>query len=666
MSPSPVRLSKVNCMSTSSSACLLVVDDNPATLYTTARILKGAGFRVLEAATGTEAVILAEKETVDLVVLDVNLPDIDGFEVCRRMRGLAKMQRTPVIHLSATFVKDVDKVQGLERGADGYLTHPVEPPVLIATVNAFLRARQAERERREGELETKAIFDQALNGISLISNDLIFVEVNPAMCEILNSPREAIVSRSILDFVPDGKQEELSEIFHRLELEGTWRGVSSLRAVGGKLVHLEWNLCRHSVPDRWLAVVSDITSRLQVEREREELLESERAARTEAERANRLKDEFLATLSHELRTPLNAIVGWAQLLKLGHLDADEAKNAVESIDRNARAQAQMIADLLDVSRIVSGKIRLDVQPVDPWAVIEAALETVLPAIEAKEIRLSKMLDPQAGPLRGDPGRLQQVVWNLVTNAVKFTPKGGRIQVALERVGSQIEITVSDNGQGIPPELLATVFERFRQGDASTTRKEGGLGLGLAIAKQIVELHGGTIDAESEGEGQGATFRVRLPVSSVRSQAGRPAAIHTQSVSKQAYELAASQLAGVRVLIVDDDADARNLTKRVLTDFGAAPEVAEGAEQAFLILERFDAQVLISDLGMPTLDGFQLIRQVRARGYTFQRLPAIALTAFAGGSDRQKALQSGFQLHLTKPVDPAELSAAIATLIGRTG
>ena len=653
-------------MSTSSSPCLLVVDDNPATLYSTARILKGAGYRVLEAATGTEAVALVEKETVDLVVLDVNLPDIDGFEVCRRMRGLAKMQRTPVIHLSATFVKDVDKVQGLERGADGYLTHPVEPPVLIATVNAFLRARQAERERREGELETKAIFDQALNGIALISNELIFVEVNPAMCEILKSPREAIVSRSILDFVPDGKQEELSEIFHRLELEGTWRGVSSLRAADGKLVHLDWNLSRHSVPDRWLAVVSDITSRLQVEREREELLESERAARTEAERANRLKDEFLATLSHELRTPLNAIVGWAQLLKLGHLDADEAKNAVDSIDRNARAQAQMIADLLDVSRIVSGKIRLDVQPVEPWAVIEAALESVLPAIEAKEIRLSKMLDPQAGPVRGDPGRLQQVVWNLVNNAVKFTPKGGRIQVALERIDSHIEISISDNGQGISQALLATVFERFRQGDASTTRKEGGLGLGLAIAKQIVELHGGTIHAESAGEGQGATFRVRLPLSPVRFQGGRPAAIGTQSASKQAYELAASQLAGVRVLIVDDDADARTLTKRVLTDFGAHPEVAEGAEQAFLILEKFDAQVLISDLGMPTLDGFQLIRQVRARGYTFQRLPAIALTAFAGGSDRQKALQSGFQLHLTKPVDPAELSAAIATLIGRTG
>jgi PAS domain S-box-containing protein len=666
MSQRRVRPSKENCMSTSSSPCLLVVDDNPATLYSTARVLKGAGYRVLEATTGAEAVAIAETEPVDLVVLDVNLPDFDGFEVCRRMRALPKTQRTPVIHLSATFVKDVDKVQGLEGGADGYLTHPVEPPVLIATVNAFLRARQAEQERRQRDLEFKAIFDRALNGIALISNELNFVDVNPAMSELLKAPREAIVSRSLLEFVPADKQEELVEIFHRLDRQGAWRGVSSLRSADGKSVHLEWNLSRHSVPERWLAVVSDITSRLQAEHEREELLQSERAARTDAERANRLKDEFLATLSHELRTPLNAIVGWAQLLKLGHLDGIEAKNAVESIDRNAKAQAQMIADLLDVSRIVSGKIRLDVQPVDPWAVVEAGLESVLPAIEAKEIRLSKMLDPQAGPVRGDPGRLQQVVWNLVNNAVKFTPKGGRIQIALERIDSQIEISVSDNGQGIPPELLPTVFERFRQGDASTTRRAGGLGLGLAIAKQIVELHGGTIQAESDGEGQGATFRVRLPVSPLRAQTGRPAAIDTHSVSKQAYELAASQLAGVRVLIVDDDADARNLTKRVLTDFGASPEVAEGAEQAFLILEKFDPQVLISDLGMPTLDGFQLIRQVRARGYTFQRLPAIALTAFAGGSDRQKALQSGFQLHLTKPVDPVELSAAIATLIGRTG
>jgi PAS domain S-box-containing protein len=650
----------------SSASSILVVDDNPATLYSTSRILKGGGFRVLEAATGLSAVDLAAKEAVDLVVLDVNLPDIDGFEVCRRLRLQERMERTPVIHLSATFVKDADKVQGLEVGADGYLTHPVEPPVLIATVNAFLRARQAERERRQRDLEFKAVFERALNGIALISNDLHFVDANPAMCETLKRPRESIIGRSILDFVPAVRREEATEIFHRLQLEGTWRGVSSLQAGDGREVYLEWNLSQYSVADRWLAVVSDITARLQSEREREELLISERTARTDAERANRLKDEFLATLSHELRTPLNAIVGWAQLLKLGQLDPVESKNAVEAIDRNARAQAQMIADLLDVSRINSGKVRLDVQAVEPWTVVEAALEAVVPAVEAKEIRLIKVLDPKAGPVQGDPGRLQQVVWNLVNNAVKFTPKGGKIQVTLQRIDSHIEISVADNGQGIRGEILQNIFERFRQGDASTTRTSGGLGLGLAIAKQLVELHGGTIHAESAGEGQGATFLVRLPLAPVRSRVERPAAVATPAGATRAYEADAQQLIGVRVLIIDDDADARTLTKRVLTGFGAEPEVADGADEAFLVLERFEPHVLISDLGMPNHDGFQLIRQVRARGYSFQKLPAIALTAFAAAADRQKALQAGFQLHLTKPVDPAELSAAIATLIGRTG
>jgi PAS domain S-box-containing protein len=649
-----------------SAPSILAVDDNPATLYATTRVLKGAGFRVFEAATGMDALSLAQSESIDLVVLDVNLPDIDGFEVCRRLRTMERLARTPVIHLSATFVKDVDKVQGLERGADGYLTHPVEPPVLIATVNAFLRARQAERERRQRELEFGAIFDRALNGIAVIDSDLVLIDVNPAICEILKTPREELVDRSLLDFVPEARRDESAEIFQRLEVEGTWRGISPLQASDGSLVFLDWNLSRHRVLDRWLAVVSDITSRLEGEREREELLLSERAARADADRANRLKDEFLATLSHELRTPLNAIVGWAQLLKMGHLAGAEAQNAIEAIDRNARAQAQMIADLLDVSRITSGKLRLDVQSVDPLAVVEAALETVIPAIEAKEIRLTKILDPKAGPVSGDPGRLQQVIWNLLSNAAKFTPKGGRIQVALARIDSQVELAVTDNGQGIPADLLPTVFERFRQGDASTTRTEGGLGLGLAIAKQLVELHGGTIHAESSGDKQGATFRVRLPLSPVRVAVHRPAAVNTQTALKKVTENAASQLDGVRVLIVDDDADARILTKRVLTGFGAEPEVAQGCEEAFSVLERFEPHVLISDLGMPVHDGFQLIRQVRARGYSYQKLPAIALTAFAGAADRQKALQAGFQLHLTKPVDPAELSAAIATLIGRTG
>ncbi len=643
---------------------ILVVDDNPATLYATSRVLKGAGFRVLEADTGETAIAVAEKESVDLVVLDVNLPGIDGFEVVRQLRAQERLARIPVIHLSATFVKETDKVQGLEGGADGYLTHPVEPPVLIATVNAFLRAQEADRVRRQRELEFRAIFERALNGIAIITKELVFVDSNPAMCQILQAERGAIVSRSVFDYTPHERREEAAEIFHRLATEGTWRGVFPLVTHQGETVYLDWNLSKHSLPDRWLAVVSDITARLAFEREREELLVSERAARTEAERANRLKDDFLATLSHELRTPLNAIVGWAQLLKMGHLDANESQNAVEAIDRNARAQAQMIADLLDVARISSGKIRLDVEAVDPAAVVEAALETVMPAIDAKEIRLSRAIDSQATPVSGDASRLQQVVWNLVSNAVKFTPRGGHIEVSVERNGPQIELSVADSGQGIPPELLPTIFDRFRQGDASSSRSEGGLGLGLAIAKQIVELHGGTISAESPGQGQGATIRVVLPVTSAKPHSQRSSVVWPARASKPGEDTR-SRLSGVRVLIVDDDADARGLTKRVLSDYGADPQVADGVDDALVALDKFDPHVLVSDLGMPAQDGFHLIREVRARGYSFQRLPAIALTAFARSEDRQKALRAGFQLHLVKPVDAAELSAAIAALLGRT-
>jgi PAS domain S-box-containing protein len=644
---------------------ILVVDDNPATLYVTCRVLKGAGFRVLEAGTGEAAITVATDQQVDLVVLDVNLPDIDGFEVCRRLRAQERLARTPVIHLSATFVKDTDKVQGLEGGADGYLTHPVEPPVLIATVNAFLRAQESDRVRLQRELEFKAIFERALNGIALISNELMLVDANPAMCEILQTPRGALVSRSVLDFTPPDRREEASEIFQRLSAEGTWRGVFPLMSPSGEMVYLDWNLSRHSAPNRWLAVVSDITARLASEREREELLASERVARSEAERANRLKDDFLATLSHELRTPLNAIVGWAQLLKLGKLDVIESQNAVEAIHRNARAQAQMIADLLDVARISSGKIRLDVQSVDPTAVVEVALETVMPAIEAKDIGLTKAIDSQATPVSGDPSRLQQVVWNLLSNAVKFTPRGGRIEVTLARSDSHIELSVADNGQGIPAEMLHTIFDRFRQEDASTTRTEGGLGLGLAIAKQIVELHGGTIAAESPGKGEGATFRVLLPLASAKAHAKSSAVVWPARASQAGAEDTQARLSGVRVLVVDDDSDARCLTKRVLADYGADSEVASGVEQALSALDRFDPHVLVTDLGMPTQDGYQLIREVRARGYSFQRLPAIALTAFARSEDRQKALRAGFQLHLVKPVDASELTAAIAALIGRT-
>lgn len=648
----------------SRSPKILVVDDNPATLYSTSRILKAAGFTVIEAATGTDAIARAN-DCPDLVVLDVNLPDIDGFQVCRQIRAHEHTARIPVIHLSATFVKDVDKVQGLDAGADGYLTHPVEPPVLIATVNAFLRTREAEDAMRRSEARFRAIFQQALSGISLLSEQMIYLEVNPAMCQILGRNRTEIVGKHLSAFTPAEREEGVAAMVKPLEMSGAWRGSFPVIHSDGRRVELEWSISIHSDPGVRLALVSDITQRKQIEAERERLLASERAARAEAERANRLKDDFLATLSHELRTPLNSIVGWSQLLMRPDVSREDIAEGVEVIERNARAQAQLIDDLLDVSRITSGKIRLNLQSVDPATTVNAALESVMPAAAAKSISIDRQLDADAGPITWDPSRLQQVVWNLVNNAVKFTARGGRIKVRLGRAESVVRISVSDNGQGIRPDFLPHLFERFRQEDASTRRGQGGLGLGLAIVKHLVEMHGGTVIAESEGEGHGSTFTVILPVAAVQTPAAeRQPSGGEKPVSGEAKpEAARVTLAGCRVLIVDDDADSRALVKRVLTDAHAEVIDASDVSQALDAIDRFRPQVLISDIGMPREDGYDLIRQARQRGHTAQSLGAIALTAFARDDDRRKVLAAGYQTYLAKPVEARELLAATAALAG---
>ena len=410
-------------------------------------------------------------------------------------------------------------------------------------------------------------------------------------------------------------------------------------------------------------IARDITERKAV---REAVLSGERAARAEAERVSRMKDEFLATLSHELRTPLNAILGWAQILRAAEPTAPDLGQGLETIERNARLQAQLIEDLLDMSRIISGKVRLDVQRVDLSAVIDSAVETVRPAAEAKGVRLGKLLDPHAGPVRGDPGRLQQVVWNLLSNAIKFTPRGGRVEVALERVNSLVEITVSDTGVGISSDFLPYVFERFRQADASSTRHHGGLGLGLSIVKHLAELHGGTVDAKSAGEGKGASFIVNLPLSPARlDEAGR----HHPTVAGAASAIAGRRdgpsLEGLKVLVVDDEPDARLLVARILSDGRAQVVATASAEEALSALERERPHVLVSDIGMPDIDGYELLRRVRALGGgNGGAVPAVALTAFARPEDRLRALHAGYQMHVAKPVEPAELVAVVASLAGR--
>lgn len=410
----------------------------------------------------------------------------------------------------------------------------------------------------------------------------------------------------------------------------------------------------------WVGNCTDVTEQRRSAEDRERLLDSERAARSEAERASRLKDDFLATLSHELRTPLNAILGWAQVLKRAGTRSDvDFAHGMDAIERNARVQTQLIEDLLDMSRIASGKLRLNVQRLDLVDVVNAAVDAVRPSAEAKQLRIEKVLDSPSAMLLGDPSRLQQVVWNLLTNAVKFTPAAGRIQVILQRTGSHISLSVSDNGKGIKPEFLPHVFERFRQADASTTRQHGGLGLGLALVRQLAELHGGSVTVASPGEGLGATFTVRLPMPIARPSEGFDPA-------GAGFELG-FDLAGVSVLVVDDEPDARNLAKRLLEECRADVSTAGSAAEAFDLLCRVRPDVVVSDVGMPGEDGYTFIRRVRALPpESGGRTPAAALTAFARSEDRRRALIAGFQSHVTKPVEPMELVAVVASLAGRTG
>ena len=400
--------------------------------------------------------------------------------------------------------------------------------------------------------------------------------------------------------------------------------------------------------------------------ERKQLFERERFARAEAERLSAMKDEFLAVLSHELRTPLNAILGWSQMARHQTVDGTLAKS-LEVIERNARVQTQLIEDLLDMSRITSGKMRLNVQSIAPFSFIEAAVETVRPAATAKAIRLSVLLDPVAGPVTGDANRLQQVVWNLLSNAIKFTPKGGRVQVLLERVNSHIEISVADTGTGIPAGFIEHAFERFRQADASTTRKHGGLGLGLAIVKHLVELHGGTVHARSAGEGQGTTFTIKLPLAAVQRYEDGGERVHPAAGPLAGTRFQPMDLRDIKVLIVDDEADARDLVAHVLGDCGAAVVHAASAEEALALVESERPDVLLSDIGMPDVDGYELLRRVRALGEARGgRLPAVALTAFARSEDRTRALSAGFLIHVSKPIDPSELVATVASVVGRAG
>ena len=525
-------------MATEHTGNILVVDDNAATRYATTRVLRHAGFEVRQASTGTEGVLLSNEAVTDLVVLDIDLPDISGFEVCRQIRAMPSTQRVRVVYLSASFVDDAHKVEGFEAGADGFLTHPVEPAVLIATVAALLRTRVIE-----------------------------------------------------------------------LELE--------------------------------------------------QLLESERLAREEAERANRAKDDFLATLSHELRSPLTAIVGWAEVARMQAEQHPEILNAVQIIARNARLQAQLISDLLDVSRISTGNFGLEIEPVSLPQIVNTAVESIAGAAAAQNIRIVCTLDESIGFMNGDAVRLHQIVSNILNNAVKFSSAGARIYVDLKEIGDVAQLTVRDEGRGIRPAVLSRIFDRFWQEDATSRRNYGGLGLGLSIVKHLAEMHGGTVAGTSDGEGKGATFVITLPLltTDTFSKAVLPVPFKGTAVNSDV------DLTGIRVLIVDDEHDGREWVRHTIVAAGAQALDVNSVPDAISAVDTFKPHVIVSDLAMPNLNGYDFLSRLRDAGYAPDKMPVIALSAFASAEDKRKALDASFQFFIAKPPDARELLRTVKRAVG---
>ncbi|WP_437994920.1 PAS domain S-box protein [Sorangium sp. So ce185] len=526
----------------------------------------------------------------------------------------------------------------------------------------------AERERLEDELRRRerqlaSLMANSPDAIYRLDLDLRCTFMSPTSLTVTGLPPEHYVGRTPRE---NGLPLEVCEAGEAAcrEAQRTGRPQRMEFGLGARRFRARYipELGPDGAVESFMGITEDVTAERLAEEERQKLLESERAARDEAERVSRVKDDFVATLSHELRSPINAILGWARILRSRPPEPQALARGLEVIERNARLQADMVSELLDMSRIVSGKLRLDVQPVDLPAVVQGALEAVKLAAEAKGLTVVSSVEPEALSLKGDPARLQQVAWNLLSNAAKFTPAGGRIDVALRRAGAHAELSVSDTGPGIAPQFLPHLFERFRQADASSTRKHGGLGIGLSIVKHLVELHGGTVQVASPGEGRGATFTVKLPLAGVSPQAPGATQRPPAARAEPAAAYPADELTGVRVLVVDDQPDAREVAQRVLEECAARVTTAGSAAEAVAMLERERPDVLVSDLGMPDEDGFQLIRRVRGLGPDRGgATPAVALSALARAEDRARALGAGYQAHVAKPLDPAELVGVVAAL-----
>ncbi|MBN3910503.1 MAG: response regulator [Nostoc sp. NMS1] len=664
---------------------ILLVDDKLENLLALEAILEKLGENLVRATSGEEALRCLLHQDFAVILLDVQMPGMDGFETATLIRNRGRSRHTPIIFLTAFSTSDQMLFKGYALGAVDYLLKPLDPNILTSKVTVFVELFKKTEAIKQQAAQLVAVnaelrqSEERLRSLSTCSPVGIFEIDTEGGCRYTN-PRYQIIcglkaaeslekiwlesvhpedrERAVVSwstYICEGR--DYSEEFRFQTAQGIirWVQVRSSPMLSGQGELLGY-----------VGTLEDITERKQAEEVRAQVIR-EQTARQEAEAANRMKDEFLAVLSHELRTPLTSMLGWSKILRSKKLDDKATSRALEAIERNAISQMQLIEDILDVSRIIRGQLRLNVSAVNLISVMEAALEAVRPLAEPKEIQLNTILDTSVGSVYGDPARLQQIVWNLLTNAIKFTPKGGRVEVNLSIVCGEeqqttqkyAQIKVIDTGIGISSEFLPKVFERFRQADSTTTRSHNGLGLGLAIVRHLVELHKGTISAQSPGSGQGATFTVKLPL----LQDNRGNRGNREATGEISSPVASTPLAGLKVLVVDDEADTRNFLRFMFEEYGAIATAVASVDEALAVLEQAKADILISDIGMSEQDGYTLIRKLRSlepeKGGC---IPAIALTAYTREEDRLEALSAGFQQHLSKPIDPTKLIAMVANVL----
>ncbi len=676
---------------------VLVVDDNTANLAAFEATLSDPGVGLVLAASGAEAMRHLLTGTFAAILLDINMPTLDGLETASLIRRRERCRDIPIIFITAYQPDQTQLLRGYATGAVDYLVKPVSPEILRSKVRVFVelfrKTRQVEWQARQlravnlrlqqemtqrQQAERDAAFEReerqrvALESIAdaVITTDDHgrVTSLNPVAEQLTGltagAARGASIAR-VLRAVPEADVQPPDAAVARCiaERRSIRSRVPAMLAGGDAGRYIEYGVA--PVHDRVgtvvgvVLIVHDVTERHSAELERARALMREQSARKAAEEASRAREEFLAVISHELRTPLNAIVGWTQVLRSAAATAQQRTQAVEAINRSAMAQKKLIEDLLDMSRIVNGKIELNRGALDLCGVVGAAVSTVRPLADEKRVALICSVPEAATPVEADRDRLQQVLWNLLANAVKFTPSGGQVDVRLERDGDLAVITVCDTGEGIDAQFLPHVFEAFRQADSTTTRRQGGLGLGLAIARTLVTMHGGTITAESDGPGCGARFTVVLPVS--LGELGRLAGNPPEAANDR---FTGSTLHALRVLIVDDDANTRDMLRIVVTESGAEAQAAGSASEALALLERWRPDVILSDISMPGEDGYSLIRRVRSRAADAGgAIPAVAITAMASVEDRDTALAAGFQAHLPKPLQFDALVHVIADLVG---